>query len=76
MNEKLKTIKNKGKELFNRIFIDGLTGMAWGLFSTLIIGLIIEQIGKITTELLADEEVENYYIMEEYENERKKENNK
>lgn len=36
----------------------------------------IEQIGKITTELLVDEEVENYYIMEEYENERKKENNK
>lgn len=28
MNEKLKTIKNKGKELFNHIFIDGLKGMA------------------------------------------------
>lgn len=47
MKEKLEVIKKKGKELFNHIFIDGLTGMAWGLFSTLIIGLIIEQIGKL-----------------------------
>ena len=37
----------KVKKVLNHIFIDGLTGMAWGLFSTLIIGLIIEQIGKI-----------------------------
>ena len=35
----------KLKEILNHIFIDGLTGMAWGLFSTLIIGLILTQIG-------------------------------
>ncbi|MFR7545621.1 MAG: PTS transporter subunit IIC [Clostridia bacterium] len=40
-------IKLKLKKFFSYVFIDGLTGMAWGLFSTLIIGLIIEQIGKI-----------------------------
>ena len=28
-----------------RIFIDGLSGMAQGLFATLIIGTIIQQIG-------------------------------
>lgn len=35
----------KIKEILNHVFIDGLTGMAWGLFSTLIIGLILTQIG-------------------------------
>lgn len=35
----------KIKEILNHIFIDGFTGMAWGLFSTLIIGLILTQIG-------------------------------
>lgn len=59
MNEKLKTIKVKGKELFNHIFIDGLTGMAWGLFSTLIIGLIIEQIGK----LIGNNQIGNMLIL-------------
>lgn len=59
MNEKLKTIKSKGKELFNHIFIDGLTGMAWGLFSTLIIGLIIEQIGK----LIGNNQIGNMLIL-------------
>lgn len=33
------------KKLFNRIFIDGLSGMALGLFSTLIVGTIIQQVG-------------------------------
>ncbi|MBQ2751017.1 MAG: PTS sugar transporter subunit IIC [Oscillospiraceae bacterium] len=33
------------KKLWNRIFIDGLSGMALGLFSTLIVGTIIQQIG-------------------------------
>lgn len=33
------------KSYLHRIFIDGLTGMALGLFSTLIIGTIIQQIG-------------------------------
>ena len=59
MNEKLKTIKSKGKELFNHIFIEGLTGMAWGLFSTLIIGLIIEQIGK----LIGNNQIGNMLIL-------------
>ena len=35
------------KKYFNRLFIDGLSGMAYGLFSTLIIGTIICQIGKL-----------------------------
>ena len=35
------------KKYFNRLFIDGLSGMAYGLFSTLIIGTIICQIAKI-----------------------------
>lgn len=38
----MKTIK----KILNRIFIDGLSGMALGLFSTLIIGTIICQIGS------------------------------
>lgn len=33
------------KKLLNKIFIDGLSGMALGLFSTLIVGTIIQQIG-------------------------------
>ena len=59
MKNKLQIIKKKGKELFNHIFIDGLTGMAWGLFSTLIIGLIIEQIGK----LVGDNYIGNMLIL-------------
>lgn len=35
------------KKFLNRLFIDGLSGMALGLFSTLIIGTIITQIGKL-----------------------------
>lgn len=35
------------KKLWNRIFIDGLSGMALGLFSTLIIGTIIQQIAPV-----------------------------
>ncbi len=38
---------NALKKLLNRIFIDGLSGMALGLFSTLIIGTIIAQIGTL-----------------------------
>ena len=33
------------KKLLDRIFLDGLSGMAQGLFATLIIGTIIQQIG-------------------------------
>jgi uncharacterized membrane protein len=35
------------KKYLNRLFIDGLSGMAYGLFSTLIIGTIIGQIGAL-----------------------------
>ena len=35
----------KFKNLFQRIFIDGLGGMGLGLFATLIIGTIIKQVG-------------------------------
>lgn len=35
------------KKYLNRLFIDGLSGMAYGLFSTLIIGTIICQIGAL-----------------------------
>ena len=38
---------NMLKKWANRIFIDGLTGMAHGLFATLIIGTIIQQIGNL-----------------------------
>jgi uncharacterized membrane protein len=36
---------NYAKKYLNHLFIDGLSGMALGLFSTLIIGTIIAQIG-------------------------------
>ena len=35
------------KKIANRIFIDGLSGMALGLFATLIIGTIVEQVGNL-----------------------------
>ena len=38
---------NKIKALANEIFIEGLSGMATGLFATLIIGTIIQQIGGL-----------------------------
>ena len=37
----------KCRKIFDRIFIDGLSGMAQGLFATLIIGTIIQQIGTL-----------------------------
>lgn len=37
----------KLKKVLNHIFIDGLSGMALGLFSTLIIGTIIAQVGSM-----------------------------
>ena len=42
------------KKLLNRIFIDGLTGMAQGLFATLIVGTIIQQIGTLIGGNLGD----------------------
>lgn len=41
------TAMKKISSILNHIFIDGLSGMALGLFATLIIGTIIEQIGKL-----------------------------
>lgn len=40
------------KKYLNRIFIDGLSGMALGLFSTLIIGTILVQIGNFVPGIL------------------------
>ena len=37
----------KVKSVLKEIFIDGLSGMATGLFATLIIGTIIQQVGKL-----------------------------
>ncbi len=37
----------KIKELLSHIFIDGLSGMALGLFATLIIGTIMQQVGNL-----------------------------
>lgn len=34
------------KRLYDRVLVQGLSGMAYGLFATLLIGTIIEQIGK------------------------------
>ena len=47
------SVKGRNKEMkwikkwANRVFIEGLTGMAHGLFATLIIGTIIQQIGTL-----------------------------
>ena len=35
------------KKILDRIFIEGLSGMAYGLFATLIVGTIIQQIGTL-----------------------------
>lgn len=43
----------KIKKLLNRIFIDGLSGMALGLFATLIIGTILQQIASLVTDYLS-----------------------
>lgn len=40
----------KVKEILKHIFIDGLSGMALGLFATLIIGTIIQRIGILITD--------------------------
>lgn len=45
---------DKVKKVLNRIFIDGLSGMALGLFATLIIGTIIEQIGNLIGGSIGD----------------------
>lgn len=42
------------KKLANEIFIEGLSGMATGLFATLIIGTIIQQIGGLLPGAVGD----------------------
>lgn len=44
----------KFKKWLNRVFIDGLSGMALGLFSTLIVGTIIQQIGLLMGGTIGD----------------------
>lgn len=46
----MRTIKN----IFNHIFVDGLSGMALGLFATLIIGTIMQQIGLVIDGNIGD----------------------
>lgn len=48
----------KIKELLNHIFIDGLSGMALGLFATLIVGTIITQVGNLISG-----EIGNYLVV-------------
>lgn len=40
------------KRYLNRVFIDGLSGMALGLFATLIVGTIIQQIANLIGGIL------------------------
>lgn len=51
-----KAQKGKGhmKKILDRIFVDGLSGMAQGLFATLIIGTIIQQIGTFAGGEIGD----------------------
>lgn len=44
----------KVKKILNKIFIDGLSGMATGLFATLIIGTIISQLGAFIPGVIGD----------------------
>ena len=41
-------MKNKIKRWIQHYFVEGLSGMALGLFSTLIVGLILQQIGNLS----------------------------
>ncbi len=45
---------NYVKKYLNRVFIDGLGGMALGLFATLIVGTIIQQIGLFVKGEIGD----------------------
>ena len=45
---------NAWKNWLNKVFIDGLSGMATGLFATLIIGTIIQQIGSLIGGTIGD----------------------
>ena len=43
----VKQTPSLGRRLMQRYLIDGLSGMAMGLFCTLIVGLILKQIGSL-----------------------------
>lgn len=45
---------DKIKKVLNHIFIDGLSGMAFGLFATLIVGTIVQQIGTLIGGSIGD----------------------
>ena len=45
---------NNVKKWLNRVFVEGLSGMAQGLFATLIIGTIIQQIGTMIGGTIGD----------------------
>ncbi len=56
-------LKRKNIEFsFKRYFVDALSGMAQGLFASLIIGLIIKTIGEQTIILLGENAVSNLLI--------------
>ena len=42
------------KKWLNKVFIEGLSGMATGLFATLIIGTIIQQVGSLIGGSIGD----------------------
>lgn len=42
------------KDILYDIFVDGMTGMAYGLFATLIIGTIMLQIGRVVPGVVGD----------------------
>lgn len=49
--QKIKSLKGYGKKAVDRYLINGLSGMALGLFSTLLVGTIIKQVGSFFPEL-------------------------
>lgn len=58
VNEPKNSVWQTVKKVLSYIFIDGMSGMAIGLFATLIIGTIIENIGK-----LFPFEIAKYFIL-------------
>lgn len=54
----VKQTPSLGRRIVQRYFVDGLSGMAMGLFCTLIVGLILKQIGS----LIGDNWVGNLFL--------------
>ena len=63
-------------ELYEHGVVDRATGTIAPLTLEEISKLKNTEIENITYELLSEEDIENYYKMEDFENERKKENDK